>query len=308
MSIRIVFLGTAGSIPTQSRSLPSIAIRRKGELILWDCGEGVQRQMMMAGLGFNRRTKIFVTHMHGDHLFGLPGLIQTMSLLHRERKLQIYGPAGLQPYLEALERTVKYNLTFPVEVVSITEEGPICVEEEYQIDVAWADHYESAFAFSLVEKCRPGRFHPEKARALGVPEGVLWAKLQQGSSVILPDGRCVEPKGIIGPPRPGRKITYTGDTRFSPSLAQLARGADILIHECTFGDELEERAFEDRHSTPTHAAETARNAKVKQLILTHISARYKTIDHLLKQAQKTFPNVKVAEDFMSIDLPLKKVS
>ncbi|UCD96567.1 MAG: ribonuclease Z [Candidatus Bathyarchaeota archaeon] len=308
MSIQVVFLGTAGSIPTQSRSLPAIAIKRKGELILWDCGEGVQRQMIIAGLGFNKRTRIFITHMHGDHLFGLLGLIQTMSLLHREKELQIYGPPALKPYLEALEGTVQYRLTFPVEVTPITKEGPICVDNEYEISAAYADHWETAFAFSLAEKRRPGKFHPEKARALGVPEGVLWSKLQHGSTVTVQDERRVEPEDVIGPARPGRKIVYTGDTRPFPSLVQFARGADLLIHECTFDDDLAERAYEDRHSTPTQAAETARDAEVDQLILTHISARYNSILHLLTQAQRVFSNVAVAEDFMRVDLPLKNAS
>jgi ribonuclease Z len=308
MSIQVVFLGTAGSIPTKSRSLPAIAIKRKGELILWDCGEGVQRQMIMAGLGFNKRTRIFITHMHGDHLFGLPGLIQTMSLLNRERELQIYGPPDLKPYLEALERTVQYRLTFPVEVTPIMKEGPICVENEYEISAAYADHCETAFAFSLAENRRPGRFYPEKARELGVPEGVLWSKLQHGSSVTLQDGRRVEPEDVIGPARPGRKIVYTGDTRPFPSLVQFAREADLLIHECTFDDDLVERAVEDRHSTPTQAAETARDAEVDQLILTHISARYNNTLHLLTQAQSIFSKVAVAEDLMRVYLPLKDAS
>jgi ribonuclease Z len=268
----------------------------------------VQRQMIMAGLGFSKRTKIFITHMHGDHLFGLPGLIQTMSLLHRERELQIYGPPDLKPYLAALERTVQYRLTFPVEVTPITKEGSICVENEYEISAAYADHWETAFAFSFVEKHRPGRFYPEKARALGVPEGVLWSKLQHGSTVTLQDGHLVEPEDVTGPARLGRKIVYTGDTRPFPSLVQLARGADLLIHECTFDDDLEERAYEDHHSTPTQAAETARDAEVSQLILTHISARYSNTLPLQTQAQRIFSNVTVAEDFMRVDLPLKNAS
>jgi len=234
MSLQVIFLGTAGSVPTTKRSLPAIAIRRKGELILFDCGEGVQRQMVKAGLGFNKKMKVFVTHMHGDHVLGLPGLIQTMSLLDRTKKMEIYGPVGLEDFIEAFERTVQFALTFPLEVVEIEDEGLVCEEKEYEIYAAWADHSAPAFAYSLVEKPRPGKFYPEKAKALGIPKGVLWSKLQHGSAVKLPDGRVVEPEEVVGPPRPGRKIVYTGDSRASESLVKLAENADLLIHDCTF--------------------------------------------------------------------------
>ena len=307
MSLQVIFLGTAGSIPTPNRSLPAIAIRRKGELILFDCGEGVQRQMVKAGLGFNRKMKVFITHMHGDHMLGLPGLVQTMSLLDRTHKLEIYGPAGLEDFIEAIEKTVQFTLTFPLEIAEIEDEGLVCEEKEYEIYAAWADHVSPSLAYSLVEMQRPGKFNPEKAKALGVPEGVLWSKLQHGSAIKLPNRRVVEPEQVVGPPRPGRKIVYTGDSRSSKSLVELAKNADLLIHDCTFDDELSERANEDGHSTPSQAVKTAKKAKAKRLILTHISARYKTPDLLLNQARRGFANVDVAEDFMKINLPLHDV-
>lgn len=304
MSLQVIFLGTAGSVPTPTRSLPAIAIQRKGELILFDCGEGVQRQMVKARLGFNRRMKVFITHMHGDHIFGLPGMIQTMSLLGRTRKLQVYGPSGLKEFIGAVAKAVQFNLTFPLQTAEVEGEGLVCQTKEYEIYAAWADHVAPAFAYSLVEKLRPGKFYPEKAKALGVPEGELWSGLQHGSAAKLPNGRVVEPEEVVGPPRPGRKIAYTGDSRASSSLVKLAEDADLLIHDCTFDDELAERAEEDGHSTPSKAAQTARQAKVKRLILTHISARYKTPDLLLKQARERFADVDVAEDFTRISLPL----
>jgi ribonuclease Z len=306
MSLQVIFLGTGGSIPTTTRSLPAIAIRRKGELILFDCGEGVQRQMVKAGLGFNKKMKVFITHMHGDHILGLPGLVQTMSLLDRTKKLEIYGPAGMEDFIEAIEKTVQFTLTFPIEIAKIEDEGLICEEKEYEVYAAWADHSAPALAYSLVEKPRPGKFYPKKAKALGVPEGVLWSKLQHGLPVKLPNGSVVKPEKVVGPPRAGRKIVYTGDSRSSKALVELAKNADLLIHDCTFDDELAERAKEDGHSTPSQAAETAKKAKVKRLILTHISARYKISDLLLKQARKGFSNVDVAEDFMTINLLLPK--
>ncbi|MGB9135260.1 MAG: ribonuclease Z [Candidatus Bathyarchaeia archaeon] len=303
MSLQIVFLGTGGSVPTVERSLPAIALRRKGELILFDCGEGVQRQMVRASLGLNRKMKVFITHMHGDHVLGLPGLIQTMSLLDRTKVLEIYGPTGLEDFIEAIEKTVRFTLTFPLEVAEVEHEGLICEETEYEVYAAWTDHSAPGLAYGFVEKPRPGRFYPDKAKALGVPEGVLWSKLQHGERIKM-KGKAVEPEDVIGPARPGRKIVYTGDSRSSKGLVKLAKKADLLIHDCTFDDDLAERAEEDGHSTPSQAAQTAKKAGARRLILTHISARYKTTDMLLKQAKKTFPNVNVAEDFMEISLPL----
>jgi ribonuclease Z len=259
--------------------------------------------MTQAGVGFHRKTKIFITHMHGDHVLGLPGLLQTMSLLDREKKLDIYGPQGIKAFVEAISQTVQFTLTFPVQVSEI-EAGLVCKEREYTVHAALSNHMIPSLAYVLTEKPRPGRFHPEKAKALGVPEGPLWSKLQGGSAVKLPDGRIVKPELILGSPRPGRKIVYTGDTRPSEKLVRLAENADLLIHEATFDDELLERAWEDGHSTPSQAAETAKEAGVKRLVLTHISARYGDAGMLVEHARKVFSNTELAEDFMKIELPL----
>jgi len=304
MSLRVVFLGTAGSIPTTERSLPAIAVQRKGELILFDCGEGVQRQMIQARIGFHRKTKVFITHMHGDHVLGLPGLFQTMSLLDREKKLEVYGPPGIRAFVEATQQTVQFTLTFPIEVFEIEEAGLICKEKEYEAYTVWVDHVIPSLAYVLTEKPRPGKFHQEKAKSLGVPKGPLWSRLQHGSAVKLSDGRIVKPKDVLGSPRPGRKVVYTGDTRPIEKLVEFAENADLLIHDATFDDELAERAHEDGHSTSSQAAETAKKAGVKRLVLIHISARYKKPDILVEQAKKIFPKVDVAEDFMKIELPL----
>ena len=260
--------------------------------------------MIQAGVGFHRKTKVFVTHMHGDHMLGLPGLFQTMSLLDRERKLEIYGPSGIKAFVDVIGQTVQFTLTFPIEVSEIKDAGVVCEEKEYEVHATWADHVTPGLAYALIEKPRPGKFHPEKAKPLGVPEGPLWSRLQRGSTVKLPDGRVVRPEEVLGPPRPGRKIVYTGDTRPSKNLVRFAENADLLIHDATLDDELWERAREDGHSTPSQAAETAKKARAKRLVLTHISARYKTPDLLLEQARKVFPRVDVAEDFVKIELPL----
>jgi len=304
MSLHIVFLGTAASIPTVARALPSVVAKRKNEVLMFDCGEGVQRQMIRANVGFHRKMKVFVTHMHGDHVLGLPGLLQTMSLLDRQQKLDVYGPVGIKAFVEAIRTTVQFVLTFPIEIHEIKDEGIICQEKEYEVKAAQTDHVVPSLTYALIEKPRPGRFNPKKAETLGVPEGPLWSKLQRGEKVKTPTGRIVKPEQVVGSPRPGRKIVYSGDTRPIESLLRLAEGADLLIHEATFDDELLDKAVEDGHSTPSQAAETAKKAKVKKLILTHLSSRYKNTQSLLEQARKIFSNVTIAEDFMEIEVPL----
>jgi ribonuclease Z len=301
--LQVIFLGTGGSIPTPQRGLSAIAIKRKNEMLLFDCGEGTQRQMIQAGVGFHKKTKIFITHMHGDHILGLPGLLQTMSLLDREKKLEIYGPHGIKAFVEAISQTVQFTLPFPVQVIE-TEAGLVCEEREYRVYAAKSNHMTPSLAYALTEKPRPGRFHPEKAKALGVPEGPLWSKLQRGLSIKLPNRKVVKPEMVLGSPRPGRKIAYTGDTMPSKKLVKLAEHADLLIHEATFDDELMERAGEDGHSTPSQAAETAKEAGAKRLVLTHISARYSDASLLLVQARKVFSNTDLGEDFMKIEVPL----
>jgi ribonuclease Z len=304
MSLQIIFLGTAGTVPTPKRSLPAIIIQRKGEQIMFDCGEGAQRQMIRAKTGFHKKMKIFISHMHGDHVLGLPGLLQTMALLDREKKLDIYGPPGIERFLEDVRETVQFVLTFPVEIHEIYKAGIVCEEQEYAVQASWANHVIPDLAYAFVEKPRPGRFYPEKAKTLGVPEGPLWSRLQHGHRVKLSDGRIVNPEDVTGAPRTGRKIVYTGDTRPFKGFLKLAANADLLIHDATLDEALTERAKEDGHSTPSQAARNAKKAKVKRLILTHISARYEDTSTLLKQARKIFKNTQVAEDFMQIEMTL----
>jgi ribonuclease Z len=227
-----------------------------------------------------------------------------MALLDREKKLDVYGPLGIKHFLEDIRETVQFVLTFPVEIHEIKEEGVVCDEEEYVVRTAWSNHVIPSIAYAFVEKNRPGKFYPEKAKALGVPEGPLWSKLQHGHKVRLPNGRIIKPEDVTGLPRLGRKIVYTGDTRPFKGLIKLADRADLLIHDATLDNELAERAKEDGHSTPEQAAKNAKRAKVKQLVLTHVSARYDDTSILLKQARKVFKNTRVAEDFMKIEIPL----
>lgn len=300
--MKITFLGTSGSFPTANRGLPAIAVTRDGELLLFDCGEGTQRQMVLSKIRFSSRMKIFVTHMHGDHVLGLPGLFQSMSLFDRKAVVKMYGPSGLYAFVRAFKETVKFALTFPIEVKEV-DEGITCRAKDYSVEAAWVDHSIPCLAYALTEKERPGIFYPEKAKALGVPEGPLWSRLQHKGEVTLPSGKTITASQALGPPRRGRKMVYSGDTRPCNAVLRLAEDADILIHEATLDDSLSDKAYETSHSTPSQAAGIAREAGVKRLVLTHISGRYLHADELWKQAHSIFPAVEVAEDFMEIQVP-----
>jgi len=304
MSLRVVFLGTSGAIPTLERSLPAVLIQRGNELLMLDCGEGVQRQMIRAKVGFHKKMKVFLSHLHGDHVLGLPGLLQTMALMDRKKELEVFGPEGTGAFLTCVRETLRFGLTFEVEVHEIRGAGVVCSENDYVVEAVWANHVTPTLAYAFLEKARPGRFYPEKAAALGVPKGVLWSKLQHGESVALADGRVVKPEEVSGPTRRGRKIVYSGDTRPFKGFAKFAFGADLVVHEATFDDALAEKAELDGHSTPSQAAFQAKRAKAKKLVLTHVSARYADAKLLLEQAKKVFENAVVAEDFMVLELPL----
>ncbi|MEM2875672.1 MAG: ribonuclease Z [Candidatus Bathyarchaeia archaeon] len=302
--LQIFFLGTSGSVPTTDRSLPSIAVKRRGEILILDCGEGTQRQMVKAGLSFARKTKVFITHMHGDHIFGLPGLIQTMSLMNREENLSIYGPRGISAFIEAMCETANLHSQFEIRVFEVEGSGVVYEEKEYEVYACINDHIIPGFAYALVEKPRPGKFYPDKALALRIPEGPLWSRLQHGESLEMPDGRVINPEMVMGPKKAGRKIVYSGDSRPTEAVVHLAKNADVLIHEATFGEDLKERAELDGHSTFSEAAEVALRAGVKKLFLTHISARYRDVTHLLTEARRIFPNTEVASDLMKVEVPL----
>jgi ribonuclease Z len=271
---------------------------------MFDCGENTQRQMMQAKVSFHKRLKVFLTHLHGDHVLGLPGVLQTMALMDRKKPVQVYGPVGIKNFLVCTKETLNFGLTFPVEINEISQEGLVCDEEEYSIVVVKSNHAVESYAYALIEKPRPGKFYPKKAMALGVQAGELWSKLQRGEEITMPNGRLIKPEDVMGPLRAGRKIVYTGDTRPFNAFAEFAKDADLIIHDCTFDDSLMEKAALDGHSTPSQAATQALAAGAKCLILSHISARYADAGLLLEQAKKLFTNTILAEDLLELNLPL----
>jgi len=306
MSLQVVFLGTSGSVPTLKRSLPCVVVQCPPEQWMFDCGENVQHQMIATKVSFHRRMKIFISHLHGDHVLGLPGLLQTMALMDRKEPLQVYGPSGLKNFLICTKGTLNFGLTYPVEINEILSEGIICDQEKYQVSVIKSNHTVEGYCFAFIEKLRPGRFYPNKARTQGIAEGELWSKLQRGQEVTAPNGTIVKPSDVMGPMRQGRKIIYTGDTKPFAGFGEFANKADLVIHDATFDDALKEKADTDGHSTASQAAEQAKTAQAKCLVLSHISARYSDGSLLLEQAKKVFPNSILAEDYLSLELPLSE--
>ncbi|MEM3437837.1 MAG: ribonuclease Z [Nitrososphaerales archaeon] len=303
VQLRIIFLGTSSSVPTIDRNLPSIAIMRGDELLLFDAGEGTQRQMVKAGLGFNRKTKIFITHFHGDHIVGLLGILQTMSMLNRNRALDIYGPRGIIGFLKHNIKYLKFGLTFEINVNEVRE-GVVVKEKDYIIKACLAEHSIRTYSYLLEESDRPGVFYPEKALKLGVPKGELWSRLQSGESIKLND-KIITPDQVLGPKRPGRKIGISGDTRPNSKLIKFFSNADVIIFDSTYGDEYSDKAKENMHSTCVEAAQLAKDAGANLLILTHFSARYEDVSNLVSQASKIHPNVIAASDQLVIEVPYR---
>jgi ribonuclease Z len=296
------FLGTGAATPTVDRNVAGLAVQREGETILFDCGEGNQRQMMRYGVGFSF-TEIFFTHYHADHILGVTGLLRTMGLQDRSAPVTLYGPRGAQRVLGAAIALGIERNKYPVEIREIRP-GDRLTREQYDVVVFETDHRPDTVGFALVEHTRLGRFNPERARELGVPEGPLWGRLHKGETIVLEDGRSISPADLVGSPRRGRTLVYTGDTRPSLAVVEASRGADLLIHEATFGSDELERAKETGHSTAAEAARVAVEAGVRRLALTHISPRYtRDAPELLAEARAIFPETVVARDGLTVDVP-----
>jgi len=299
--IRVVFLGTAASRPTVARNVSSVVVQRLGESLMFDCGEGTQRQMMRYGTGFGV-DDIFFTHMHADHLLGLPGLLRTMALQGREEAMRLFCARGEAGIVRDAVRLGVERVPFEVEIRELSP-GEAITREGYDIVPFRTRHGRHSLGFALVEHPRLGRFDPDRARELGVPEGPLFGRLHRGEPVDV-DGRVVTPDLVVGEPRPGRRLVYTGDTRPTTTTTEHARGADLLIHEATFAEEEADRARETNHSTAREAATVARDAGARRLVLTHLSSRYGLEPEILqREARAIFPATEVARDGLEIELP-----
>jgi ribonuclease Z len=300
MDLDIVFLGTSASAPTAQRAPAALLVRRGGERLLFDCGEGTQRQLMRSTLGLPDLQEIFLTHFHADHYLGLPGMLKTFSLRQRELPLTIYGPAGLREFFKSLGRIVG-KLSYPVELEEVRP-GEALDRDDYRILVFPVHHGVSAVGYAIAEEERPGAFDADTADALGIPFGPERGALQRGESVTLDDGKVLTPDAVLGPSRPGRRIVIPGDTAPVETVRVLSEGADVLIHEATFLEDERDRASDTLHSTALQAAELARDAGVRLLALTHVSPRYFGPE-LAREAREVFPATVVPKDFDVIEVP-----
>ncbi len=295
MDLDVVFLGTAGSMPTAQRAPAALLVRRGGDKLLFDCGEGTQRQLLRSSVGLLELEEVFLTHFHADHVLGLPGMLKTFALRGRELPLTVYGPRGLVDLLGSLRRVLG-KLTYELKLVEL-DGGDVLERSGYRLATFDVAHGVSALGWSLIEATRPGRFDVEAADRLGIPSGPARGALQRGETV-----GTVKPEDVLGPPRPGRKLVITGDTGPSDAIVEAAWGADVLITEATFADEERERAAETKHQTAMQAADVAQRANVALLALTHVSNRYFGSE-IAEEARATFPETVVPRDFDVIELP-----
>ncbi|KEF43090.1 MAG: ribonuclease Z [Cyanobium sp. CACIAM 14] len=311
--MQVTFLGTSSGVPTRGRNVSAVALRlpQRAELWLFDCGEGTQHQFLRSELRVSQLRRIFITHMHGDHVFGLPGLLASLGLAGNCPGIDLYGPDPLRDYLDGVMRTSSTRIGYPLGVHRVREaaaRGSLLLDDDdISVRCAPLTHRVPAYAYRVDQKERPGRFDVERARALGIPPGPVYSELKAGRSVTLDDGRVIRGETLCGPPRPGCSIVYCTDTVFSEAAVTLARGADLLIHESTFAHGEADLAIARQHSTSTMAAQTALEAGVKQLVLTHLSPRYVagnpvTPDDLVSEARAIFPETIVARDFLSLEL------
>ena len=311
--MQVTFLGTSSGVPTRGRNVSAVALRlpQRAELWLFDCGEGTQHQFLRSELRVSQLRRIFVTHMHGDHVFGLPGLLASLGLAGTCSGIDLYGPDPLRDYLEGVLRTSSTRIGYPLRSHRVKEaasSGALLLDDDdITVRCTKLIHRVPAYAYRVDQKPRAGRFDVEQARALGIPPGPIYAELKAGREVVLDDGRIINGASLCGPERPGCSLVYCTDTVFSEAAVELARGADLLIHESTFSHAEAEMAFAKQHSTSTMAAQTALAAGVRQLMLTHLSPRYVpgnpvTPDDLLNEARSIFPNTELAKDFLTVEI------
>jgi ribonuclease Z len=311
--VKVTFLGTSAGAPTRKRNVTSIALQLDQQSCLWlfDCGEGTQHQFLRSPLRLSQLERIFITHLHGDHLFGLVGLLASRSLQDGiESPVTLYGPEGIVEYVRACLDVGRTRLQFPLHI-EVVRAGVVCETETTQVLCAPMQHGIPAFGYAVQERVQTGRFDVDQARALGVPEGPLFGRLKKGEQVALEDGRVIDGRTLVGGDRPGRRFVFCGDTTFTPNAIQLAQDADMLVHEATYIDADRPLALRANHSTSLMAAEVARRARAQMLVLTHFSARYEAegsvgLPALLAEAQAVFPNTYLAHDFWTHSIPRRE--
>jgi ribonuclease Z len=293
--VSIVPLGISAGSPTRDRHLASIAVAMDGRIVLFDCGEGTQYQLMRAPFRWTRIEAIFITHLHGDHLYGLPGLLGTLSLHGHNSAIEIYGPAGLREYLRGIFETTQLHRSYPLEIHDVSK-GTVRKADGYSVEARRLDHGIPTFGYVLMEDPLPGTFDVEKAHRLNIPEGPLYGQLKSGRDVQLADGSLIASSELVGPRRPGRRISYCLDSRPCEGSVELSRGASVLVHEATYGNEHAAEARERAHSTAAEAAQIAARAGAKRLLLTHFSPRYLDLSVLVAEAQSIFPATEACEE------------
>ena len=312
--MQVTFLGTSSGVPTRARNVSAVALRlpQRSEMWLFDCGEGTQHQFLRSDLRLSQLRRVFITHMHGDHVFGLPGLLASLGLAGNSNEgIDLYGPDPLESFLKGALANSSTRIGYPLQVHRVrpaAEQGSVVFEDaDLIVRCTPLTHRVPAYAYRVEQKPLAGRFDIDQARALEIPPGPVYAQLKRGETVTLEDGRTIDGTTLCGPERPGVSVVYCTDTVFSEAAVELARGADLLIHESTFAHAESEMAFQKQHSTSTMAAQTAAEAAVGQLVLTHLSPRYVpgnsvTPNDLLQEAQAIFPNTILAKDFLSLDV------
>lgn len=308
--MEIQFLGTGAGVPSKGRNVTSIALKlldEINEVWLFDCGEGTQQQILNTHIRPRKVSKIFITHMHGDHIFGLPGFLSSRSFQGGEEDLTIYGPKGIRQYVQSSLRLSDSHLSYRIHYVEVEEAGWLFEDEKFKIYADFLDHRIPSLGFRIVEKDRPGELLIDKVREANIPSGPVYARLKRGEMVTLEDGRTFDGRDFIAPAQKGRILTILGDTRQTESLDELAKGADVLVHESTFGKDEGKLAHDYYHSTSVQAAKLAQRNEVKRLLMTHISARYvgKLAYRLQSEARAIFPNSQVVWDLDCFEIPSK---
>ncbi|MGE4454115.1 MAG: ribonuclease Z [Sphaerochaeta sp.] len=306
MNFEVFVLGTSGMMPLPNRFLTSAMVRRDGELFLFDCGEGTQVSLKMLNLKWKKIHSIFISHMHADHVTGLPGILMLSSQVDRDEPLTLYGPPKLKEYVDANRRILDMYINYEI-IVKTAEPGVILETEDFIVRAFRLNHTKPCLGYVMQEKDRPGEFHPDKAKELGVPMGPLWGRLQKGQEVTLPDGSIVESAQVMGEKREGRKFSYVTDSLYLPSIAAEVAHSDLLLCEGMFTSDMAETAYEKKHMTASQAAQIAKDGEVKKLGLMHYSPRYgdRELRFLLKDARNVFPNTILSKDRMSFEIPLK---